>query len=387
MSARHTWIGVVVIRLAVLAVLPAAGCGRAPNAAAAAGTSAVDPSGGAANTLVVEQQMLKSIKLDTIQERDLPRTLSVAGKVQFDEDRLAHILAPLAGPIVGLHVKVGDVVRKGQVLCAISSREAAAAVGEHIESHKDLELSEKTVSMTQDLFDHEAASKIALQQAQNDLAKAKARVARSEEALHVLGLGDELGDFNGRVPIASPLGGTIIERHITDGQFVQADSTPIITVGDLSEVWVLGDVFERDLRLVSVGQTALVITAAYPGERFQGRVSHISDTIDPAARSAKVRVNVANPGGRLKPEMFASIVLDVAEHERVVTVPSHAVFTEDGRTFVYAEVTPGHFVRRAIDVGQDEGPDRRVLGGLRAGEKVVVDGALLLRQEEDKRGG
>lgn len=275
------------------------------------------------------------------------------------------------------------------MLCAINSREVTAAVGEHIESHKDLELADKTAAMTQDLYDHQAASKMALQQAQNDLAKARSRVARTEEALGVLGLRDEteLARFVGRVPIPSPLTGTLIERMVTDGQFVQTDSMPIITVADLSSVWVIGDIFERDLHLVTTGQTAIVSTTAYPGEQFQGRVDYISDVIDPATRTAKVRVSVPNQRGRLKPEMFASITLGVGEAEHVLTVPARATFTEDGRTWVFVLTAPGRFVRRSIDVVQDEGTERRVLRGLQAGDQVVVDGALLLRQEEEKRAG
>ncbi|PYR32812.1 MAG: hypothetical protein DMF92_00850 [Acidobacteria bacterium] len=339
--------------------------------------------------VVVDSAMLGAIKIDVIREHAVPRTLVVAGKVQFDEDRLARVLAPLPGQVVDLRAKVGDGVRKGQALCAINSREVTAAVGDHVESHRDLELAEKTAAMTQDLYDHQAASRIALQQAQNDLAKARSRVARTEEALAVLGLRgeNELARFDGRVPILSPLTGTIIERKVTDGQFVQTDSTPIITVADLSSVWVMGDIFERDLHLVTIGQVATVATTAYPGEQFRGRVDYISEVIDPATRTAKVRVSAPNRNGRLKPEMFASIALGVGEAERVLTVPSRAAFTQDGRTWVYLSTEPGRFVRRAIEVVQDEGTERRVLSGLRAGERVVVDGALLLRQEEEKRAG
>src|SRR5206468_2336680 len=148
----------------------------------------------------------------------------------------------------------------------------------------------------QDLFEHEAASKIALQQAQNDLAKARARAARTEEALRVLGLAgqDDLARVDGRLPIVSPIAGAVFERKVTEGQFVQSDSTPILTVANLDAVWVVGDLFERDLRLVGAGQAATITTSAYPGDRFQGRVNYISPAIDPSTRTAKVRVSVAN---------------------------------------------------------------------------------------------
>jgi cobalt-zinc-cadmium efflux system membrane fusion protein len=258
--------------------------------------------------------------------------------------------------------------------------------------------------MTADLYQHEAASRMTFQQAQSDLAKAQSRVARTTEALHVLGLGAgaDLSSFNGRVPIVAPIGGIVIERKVTEGQFEQADSAPILTVADASVVWVVGDVFERDLHLVSLRQPAKMTTAAYAGETFAGHVDYISDSIDPATRSAKVRVSVPNPGGRLKPEMFASITLDIASSAAggppsALTVPASAIFVEDGRTYVYAEIAPRTFERRAIEVSpEDRGPGtpgvvtaarRRVVDGLKAGDRIVVDGALLLRQQEDRKAG
>jgi membrane fusion protein, heavy metal efflux system len=335
--------------------------------------------------VVLTDTKLSDIRTDEVRERDRPGTLAASGKVQFDEGRVGRVLVPLAGPILELRAQVGDLVTKGQTLCVVQSREAALAVGDHIESHKDLELAEKTAAMSQDLFDHQAASKIALQQALNDLAKARSRVTRNEEALRALGLHDE--DINaqtsGRVPVVSPLAGSVIERRVIEGQLAQADGTPIFTIADLSTVWVVGDIFERDLQAVAVGDNAAITTTAYP-EPFAGRVTYISAVIDPATRTAKVRLSVANPSGRLKPEMFASIAFGARAHDRVLTVPSRAAFTEDGRTWVYIAEGRGRFVRRAIEVAQEAGDERRVLSGLQAGERVVVDGVLLIRQEEQR---
>ena len=364
-------------------------CAKPSAGSAPADAPADNASAPGAGELALDPTALRSISVQVVAEHPLPRTLTVAGKVQFDEDRLARVLAPLAGQVVDLRVKVGDAVRKGQPLCAISSREATAAVGEHTESHKDLELAEKTAAMAEDLFNHQAASRIALQQAQSDLAKAKARVARNEQALRLLGLQSEADTdrFDGRVLVVSPIAGAIIERHVTDGQFVQADSMPIIAVADSSTVWVIGEVFERDLHLVTVGDEATIATTAYPGEHFTGRVNYVSDVIDPMTRTAKVRVSVPNPRSRLKPEMFASIALGVGASDPALTVPASAVFTENGRSWVYVSKAPDRFARRSIDVDQDEGTDRRVLGGLHAGDRVVTGGALLLREEEGKEEG
>ena len=372
----------------VAAVLSAPACGHSDAATAAADGEAIQTKT-LEGPVSLDPKMLAAIRIEAVVEREIADVFAVAGKVQFDEERVARIVVPLGGQVIDLRVKVGDAVRRGDTLCAINSREAAASVGEYIEARKDVELAEKTAAMTEDLFAHEAASRIAMQQAQSDLAKARSRAARTEESLRVLGLNprDDLAEFNGRLPITAPLTGIVIDRRVTAGQFVQSDGTPIMTIADLSTVWVVGDVFERDLQRVSPGQTASITTAAYPGETFHGRVNYISDSIDAATRTAKVRVSVANPGGRLKPEMFASVSLDLEAHNRVMLVPADAVFTEDGRAFVYTEVGSGTFARRAVDVAQSEGPLRRVLAGLRPGDRVVVDGALLLRQREQRRAG
>jgi cobalt-zinc-cadmium efflux system membrane fusion protein len=369
---------------AITLVLAGTACG---GHAAATPPAESMPAATTDGSIAVDEKMLASIKVEVIADSESKAALTIAGKVQFDEDRVARVLAPLAGQVVGLHVKVGDAVRKGETLCALSSREAAAAAGEHIESRKDLELAEKNAAMTQDLFDHEAASRIALQQTQNDLAKARARVARTEETLRVLGLAapDDLSRFNGKVPLTSPIAGVVVDRKVTDGQFVQSDSTPLITVANLESVWVVGDVFERDLRLVARHQRATITTTAYPGEQYEGRVDYVSESIDPVSRTAKVRVSVGNHHARLKPEMFATVTLSVSQSTRGLSVPAGAVFTETGGSFVYVQTAPGHFVRKRIELEQGEGALRHVVAGLHSGDRVVVDGALLLRQEEQQR--
>jgi RND family efflux transporter MFP subunit len=196
---------------------------------------------------------------------------------------------------------------------------------------------------------------------------------------------NDIDRFDGRVPVLSPIRGVVIERHVTDGQFVQSDSNPLLAVADLSAVWVVGDVFERDLSLVMASDSTVITTTAYPGEQFDGRVDYVSDVIDPMTRTAKIRVSVPNPKGRLKPEMFAAIALGVGGSKRVLTVPAKAVFTEGGRSWVYVATSDRHFRRRLVDVDQDQGVNRRVRSGLRSGERVVTDGGLLLREEEEKR--
>ena len=337
----------------------------------------------------LDDKMLANIRTQEVRSQDLPMLLTTTGKVQFNEDRIARVLAPASGQVLSLHVKVGDPVKKGETLFYINSREAAAAITEHLESHKDLQLAEKTHAMTLDLFQHQAASVMALRQAESDLAKARAHVARTEESLRVLGLDVDRSErserLDSRIPVRSPLGGTVIERRVTEGQFVQPDSNPLLVVADLSTVWVLADIFEHDLHLVSLGQKAEVSTVAYPDRRFMARVSRISDSLDPTTHTVKVRFLADNSTGQLKPEMFATVTLILSQATQVLTVPATAVFVEGERNYVFVLQSDHHLTRQQVNVVPDPSGRARVVGGLQAGDRVVSDGALLLQLEESKK--
>lgn len=312
----------------------------------------------------------------------LPLVLRAFGKIQFDEEHMALVLAPLPGQVVHLTAKVGDAVRQGEVLFQINSRDVAAAVGDYIDSRKDLELAEKTHVMTRDLFENQAAAAITLRQAENDLAKAKGKAARTEAALKTLGVDLQGESLTSLVPVRAPISGTVIDRKVTEGQYEVADSTPLLTLADLSSVWIVADLFERDLCYVKAGQKAEVATLAYPNERFTGAVSRISDVVDPVTRTVKVRIAVPNPTRRLKPEMFASVLLFREESEAAVTIPSRAAFVEGGEHYVFVRRGEGEFERRRVDILPAPEGRLRVREGLKSGEAVVSQDVMLLRAEE-----
>jgi len=171
----------------------------------------------------------------------------------------------------------------------------------------------------------------------------------------------------------------VIERPVTPGQFVQADSTPLMTIADLSTVWVLVDVFERDVHLVRPGQRVEVTATAYPDRRFTARVERTSDTVDPESRTLKVRLLVSNPGLLLKPEMFITASLVLNESTPGITVPAKALFTEGDRRYAFVAVDTRHFERRLVTTAADAVGRPRVTSGIRPGDRVVADGALLMR--------
>jgi membrane fusion protein, heavy metal efflux system len=378
------------LRVVLAAASVCGACATPPQAAQPADPPPTGQTEAAHHRLHLDPEQIAQAKVVLLTPHAATDTVSATGTVDFNGDRTSKILPPVSGQVQHLRVNVGDVVRQGDVLFEISSREVAAVIGDHLASHKDLDLSEKTFAMTKDLFDHQAASRMALQQAESDLAKNRAKVQQSEEAMRVLGLdvaGSEGAEpLSSRIPVRAPIGGTVIERAVTDGQFVGNDTTPLVTLADVSSVWVTADVFERDLHAISPGQRADVTTTAYPDERFSASVNRVAAVVDPQTRTAKVRFVVLNPNGHLKPGMFITAVLYMPSSAAALTLPVNALFVEDGHSYAYVQVTATDFERRAVDT-VPAGPQQvRVVGGLAAGDRIATEGVLLLRQLDGDAG-
>jgi cobalt-zinc-cadmium efflux system membrane fusion protein len=369
-------------------IVLAAACRASGPAAETSASAAAQPPAPAAPRdagVHLEEAQLGQIKIEELSSRATGDVIHATGTVEFNADRMARILSPVAGQVQSLTLNVGDDVRQGDTLFVLSSREVAAAVADHLAAQKDLDLSEKTFAMTKDLFEHQAASRISLQQSENDLAKARAKVAQSEEVLRVLGFDEGSlggGPVPSRMAIRAPISGTVTERSITNGQFVGTESTPLMTIADLSTVWVQADIFERDIHSIAAGEKADVTTSAYPEDHFSAQVARIGTVVDAQTRTAKMRFVVANPGLRLKPGMFTEATLQLPRSNAALTAPTKAIFVENGRSYAYVQTGPSRFARREVSTLAGSGDRVRVTRGLAPGERVVTDGVLLLRAIE-----
>jgi membrane fusion protein, heavy metal efflux system len=378
------WMSVVCLSACVVSCRAAE-----PATQAATGDPAAEMKPVASGHVRIDPDQIAQIRIESLSTDNAADAIKATGAIEFNADSVAKLLPPVAGQVQELKANVGDSIRRNDVVFLLNSREAASAIAEHAASRKDLELAQKTYAMTRDLFEHEAASRIALEQAENELSKAKSKVHQTGEVLQVLGLdpndapNDDAGGPRPRIPVRAPIGGTVVERTATNGQFVGPEHGAILTIGDLSTVWVQADVFERDLRFITIGLPAEVTTAAYPDERFTARVARIGAVVDPQTRTTKVRFLVANPGARLKPGMFATISLHQPSAAAALTVPVNAVFVESGRTFAYVQVGDREFSRRDVEAVPSGRRDRlRITRGLQPGDRVVSDGVLLIRQLE-----
>jgi cobalt-zinc-cadmium efflux system membrane fusion protein len=289
-------------------------------------------------------------------------------------------------------VKLGDGVQKGQTLLTLESPDADAAESTYLQAQAaltqaraNLNKAEADYVRSADLFEHNAVAKKDVLTAENALAQSKAAVEQAQALLDQAGrrlemLGLKPGSFGQKVTVSAPISGKILDMAVAAGEYHNDTNAPVMTIADLSTVWVASDVTESDIRLIEVGERIDVSLSAYPGETFHGRVTRIADTVDPQTRTVKVRAEMDNARGRLRPEMFGAI--RHTESVRVVPVlPVGAVVQGNGKSLAWVERGAGRFQPVEVKTGERVGDVLPVLKGIREGDRVVVDGAMLLKAQ------
>jgi membrane fusion protein, heavy metal efflux system len=236
-----------------------------------------------------------------------------------------------------------------------------------------------------DLFQHNAVAQKDVLTAENALAQAKAALEQAQAGLQQADrksqlLGLKPGTFGQKVTVTAPISGKVLEMTIAAGEYRNDTNAPVITIADLSTVWVASDVPESAIRFIQVGERIGVELTAYPGEVFHGRVTRIADTVDPQTRTIKVRAEMDNSKGKLRPEMYGTI-RHTDSMRTLPVVPVGAVLQADGKTTVWMEQAPGKFRSVDVKLGERTGDNLPVLAGLKAGARIVVDGAMLLREQ------
>jgi cobalt-zinc-cadmium efflux system membrane fusion protein len=316
--------------------------------------------------------------------------LSLAGKVSYGEDRYSKVSSALEGRVQKIHAKLGDFVQAGGLLVTIESPEIASAYSEFIKEHSDLSYANRAYELAKDLYDIKALPQKDLKQAENDFIKAKAEFRRARERLLSLQVPKEELEkplsqqtITSSYQIYSPIAGTVVERTVTPGQSVNGDPTQVLfTVADLSKIQVIADVYEKDLGLVEVNQKATVTVEAYPDIGFPATISAIGDLVDPTTRTIKLRAVVNNADHKLKPGMFARLNVRLSQETTFPLIPQDAVVEIDGSMFVYVAEGNNRYVKRPVKIGLPSAGQVAVLDGLKAGETIVVKGAVLLKGQD-----
>jgi len=337
-----------------------------------------------------EATKLAGIVTEPVSMKPVNVEYSFTGKVSVNETTLAHVGPRIPGRAVEVFVSAGDLVKKGQRLAIIDSPELGEAQSQYLKAKTAYEIAEKSYERAKIVLEGKVISTGEFQRREGEYLTAKADLKATDDRLHLLGMTEKeisaIGKehtISSKVAIYSPISGAIIERHLTLGEVVEPVK-PLFTVADLSNLWVIADVTEADIPKVKKGQTAFVTVSPYPEKTLKGKVSYISEVIDPETRGVKVRVEVQNTKGVLKPEMFATVKISTSEKERVLAVPESALQREGDRTIVFVAIDDHEFEERSVEAGPRLNGLHRILSGVKEGEKVVVKGAFTLKSEAQK---
>jgi membrane fusion protein, heavy metal efflux system len=310
--------------------------------------------------------------LVTAIEHKAAPALNVTGVVQPDIARAVPVISLAAGRVVELKARLGDVVKKGQVLLRVQSNDVSGAYQTYIKAENDERLARIQLERAQILYDKGAVAKSALEQAETGEQDAKADLNAATEQLRLLGI--DKNHPSGIVDIVAPISGVITDQQVTTASGVQGLGSPNpFTISDLSYVWIICDVYENDLDAVHVGEFADIHLSAYPGKVFKGRIDNILPVLDPNIRTAKVRLEVPNPG-LMRVGMFVTATFFGKQPEIYAAIPATAILHLHDREWVYAPLGNGHFKRTEVVTGSMlPGNLQEVVSGIKPGDQVVLN--------------
>jgi cobalt-zinc-cadmium efflux system membrane fusion protein len=355
-------------------------------------------------TLDAAAQRNIGLRVEAAQIRTIVQTIQTTGVVGPNETRVAHIRPLARGRIEKVYVRLGDRVRAGQPLVAYDNIELGELIGEYLsavaaleKANAEAEVAKRSLERAQNLVELGAIARAEYERRNAEYKNAlaainsqKAEIAKIEEKLHRFGLTDadvaQVANLRhtqfhreaSHSVLRAPFDGVVIKSDVAEGEVVETDRE-LFTIADLSTVWVQADVYEKDIASIREGQEVKVLVDAYPGETFVGKITYVSDFLDPKTRTAKVRCEVPNPDGRLKLEMFATIQIPTPIGREAVMIPTAAVQQIDDKPVVFVKTGDTQFQKRDVQLGNQSDGWVEVKSGLKAGEVVVTQGSFYLK--------
>ena len=361
------WLQIAAVSGALFLCAMGVSCSDDPKAATTKSEITLDP-----NLYTVEHPEL--FQLAPVGTRNLPTVLHANGSVTPDVNSTIHVTSQGSGRVVALNVRLGDFVKKGKVLLSIHSADLSAAFSDYQKAAADERLAKKELDRTQLLYSHGALAEKDFQQAQDTEEKALVDLQNAEQRVRILG-GDPAHP-GALIELRAPISGTIVEQNISGFEGIKSlDNSPnLFTIADLTQVWVLCDVYENDLGEVHLGDTAEIRLNAYPDKTYHGRVADISRVLDPNTRSAKVRIVLANSDGSLRPGMFAAVTFRSRHMQSRIVVPASAVIRLQDKDWVFRKDGGQQFRRVEVHTaGEESDQMQQIRDGVKPGEQIVAN--------------
>ncbi|HSN03531.1 MAG TPA: efflux RND transporter periplasmic adaptor subunit [Nitrospira sp.] len=385
----------LVLSLLTGLLLTVSGCDRAPGNAVVAQSPAAEATPGVV-LLPAEESSRVGLIVQPVTRSDFRTYRDFPAILQPNERAMADITTLVRGRVVDVYADLGQQVEANALLAILYSSELGLAQSAYLKSRAKLHVAEQAYARAKFLLQEQVIGEAEAQRRHAELLSMQAEAHEARDHLKLLGMSDEefrrldkSRDIRSHVPIVAPFAGRIIGRNLTRGEVVET-TEKLFVVADLSEVWVRANIPEKDIPFVhsihaSGGTQAEVRVNAYPREIFKGTITYVGDVLDPATRTMQLRLELPNPEGRLKPEMFASIRLYSESQPDRLAVPESALQRDQDRTFVFVQRNANEYEVRDVQTGESNGTITTILGGLSEGDQVVTHGAFVLKSELFKK--
>src|ERR1700686_2226876 len=309
-----------------------------------------------AELFTIPQGQMAHVQVLTVQSTMLPRTLRLPGAVAYNSFRTTPVITQVSGPVSRVVVVPGQKVQRGEPMLYVASPDYSQLRTNYLKAKDAYALAQKSYARAQDLYQHHAIAEQNVEQAESVEVQAGGALASAQAALKVMGITDpdELvkAPPSFEVPVKAPIGGLVVEQDVSAGQVIQPGTTQCFMISDISTVWVLVNVYQKDLPYIRVGDQVSIQTDAYP-DVFQGRISYVAASLDPNTRTLQARIQTSNPGGKLKKDMYVTATGRAGTIKDAIGLPDSAVLRDsENMPFVYARVSPNQFGRRTVTLGE-----------------------------------
>jgi cobalt-zinc-cadmium efflux system membrane fusion protein len=326
-------------------------------------------------TIAFTTEQMKELSIGQVEKVATAEEFSAVGEVSFDEDNVVRIFPIVSGSVEEVKVSLGDYVKKGELLASILSTDITVFQRDYNVSKAELEVADKNLARSQDLYGSGMLSDKELAEAKKDYANALSDFNEKKQILELYGGSSERLDAMFKV--LAPRSGYIVERNVNAGTQIRTDNnTNIFTISDLKTIWIWANVHESDLAKVNEGDFVTVTTIAYPDKNFKGTITKIGTMLDPASRVIRVRTELPNEDGLLKPEMFATVTIRSKKSENLLAVPQSALVLENNEHYVMQQIGDKTFKKVKVSIGRKFGNYAEILNGLTEGNAIIANGSL-----------
>ena len=377
-TARSRKAQMAALAILVLIMMVLSSCDGSKSSAAANSRSAND-----AELFTIPPDQMSHVQVLSVQPTTLNRYLRLTGAVAYNGFRTTPVITQVSGPVSRVVVVPGQKVSKGEPMLYVASPDYSQLRTNYLKAKDAYALAQKAYLRAQDLYQHHAIAEQNLEQAQSTEVQAGGDLVAAQAALKVMGVTDPDAVVQAppsfEVPVKAPIGGVVVEQDVAAGQLLQTGTTQCFMLSDVSSVWVLVNVYQKDLPYVHVGDAVTIQTDTYP-EAFHGHIAYLATSLDPTTRTLQARIDTRNPGEKLKKDMYVVATVNAGAISNAIALPDAAILRDtENQPFVYAAASANQFGRRSVTLGESSNGQTEITSGLKAGDRIIGNGSLFLQ--------